>query len=95
MRRLFLRFYLSILAVLFVAWFIHGYVLRSRADSDRVRVILSAHRGGARIVSEQLADADPGDRSNVLQKLQASFKYPVAIKAIQDLPTSVAAIGQR
>ena len=39
MKRLFFRFYLGVLAVLFLAWYIHGVVLRARTDADRARVI--------------------------------------------------------
>ena len=39
MKRLFIRFYLGVLAVLFLAWYIHGIVLKGRTDADRARVI--------------------------------------------------------
>ena len=35
MTQLFVRFYLSVLAVLFLAWYIYGGVFKQRTDADR------------------------------------------------------------
>ena len=63
---LFIRFYLCVLVVLFLAWYIHGAVLKRRADAEMARVIVTAHRGGARLVASELNAAPPEDRKLVL-----------------------------
>lgn len=63
---LFIRFYVGVLAVLFLAWFIHGRVLQHRSDADLARVIWEAHGGGARLVASQLTDTDAQSRGEQL-----------------------------
>ncbi len=86
---LFIRFYLCVLVVLFLAWYIHGAVLKRRADAETARVIVTAHRGGARLVASELNAAQPEDRDLVLQKLRRQFDYPVEVIAQTDLPDSL------
>ncbi len=89
MTRLFVRFYLCVLIVLFLAWYIHGSVLKQRADADLALVIVTAHGGGARLVASELDAAQPEDRQRVLQKVREPFDYPVEVIALVDLPSSV------
>ena len=78
---LFIRFYLCVLVVLFLAWYIHATVLKRRADAEMARVIVTAHRGGARLVASELNAARPEDREQVLQNLRRQFDYPVEVIA--------------
>jgi len=82
---LFIRFYLSVLGVLFSAWYIHGSVLQRRANADRARVFEEAHGGGARLVAGELAAA-PDNRTDVLAALRQRFGYPVQIILAENLP---------
>jgi len=86
---LFIRFYVCVLIVLALAWYIHGAVLKRRADAEWARVIVTAHRGGARLVASELNAARPEDREQVLQKLRLQFDYPVEVIAQTDLPDSL------
>jgi len=86
---LFIRFYLCVLVVLFLAWYIHGAVLKRRADAETARVIVTAHRGGARLVASELNTSRPEDRKLVLQKLRKQFDYPVEVIASTDLSDSL------
>jgi two-component system sensor histidine kinase RstB len=86
---LFIRFYVGVLAVLFLAWFIHGRVLAHRSDADLARVIWEAHGGGARLVASRLTDADPDSRGERLATLQRGFAYPIRSLPVDECPPSV------
>ena len=86
---LFFRFYIGVLIVLFLAWYIHGAVLKQRADAETERVILAAHRGGARLVASELDTSLPESRESVLKSLCEHFDYPLELIALTDLPNSV------
>ena len=88
MKQLFFRFYLSVLAVLLMAWFIHGYVLRYRADTERTRVIVNAHRGGILVVAEQVNACRECDKVALLDGIQKKFSYPVSIRKLSELPVA-------
>lgn len=70
---LFLRFYAAVLVVLFLAWWIHGWVLKQRAEADLQRVIVAAHTGGARLVARELDRSPAGGRAAVLDCLRTRF----------------------
>jgi hypothetical protein len=42
---LFARFYLCVLLVLALAWYIHGVVLKQRAEAETSRLVVTAHVG--------------------------------------------------
>ncbi len=86
---LFIRVYAGVLAVLFMAWYIHGTVLQHRSDTDLARVILEAHAGGARLVANQLAAAKPSDRDKVLANIRKQFAYPVELRPTGEAPDSI------
>jgi len=80
MTRLFIRFYLGVLVVLFLAWYIHGLVSKNKSNADRARVVTAAHAGGARVVAEVIdAGKTPSERSELLEKLAEQFDYTLAI----------------
>jgi two-component system, OmpR family, sensor histidine kinase RstB len=89
MTGLFLRFYGSVLIVLFLAWWIHGSVLKQRAQADTERVITAAHAGGARLVAQKLGEASVADRAHVLAQLQKQFRYPLALLPLDELPSTL------
>ena len=89
MKHLFIRFYLGVLAVLFLAWYIYDVVLKDRADADRARVVSKAHGGGARLVASALDSAPPEQRAQVLERLRARFDYPVEVIPLDQLPISI------
>ncbi len=89
MTRLFVRLYLGVLIVLFLAWYIHGVVLANRSDAEWRRVVEEAHAGGARLVASQLAAVPPAERSQKLEQLRQRFDYPLEIIAREELPASM------
>lgn len=86
---LFIRLYLGVLTVLFLAWYIHGSVLQRRAEADRARVFEEAHGGGARLVAQELDGVPAESRDQVLSRLRTRFAYPVEIIPTTDLPLSL------
>lgn len=87
MTRLFIRFYVGVLVVLFLAWYIHGQVSLQRQLADRARVVTVAHSGGARLVAQELnAAASSEARTETLTRLQERFDYQLSIHPIQSLP---------
>ena len=91
MTRLFVRFYVGVLIVLFLAWYIHGAVLTQRAAKELARVIREAHRGGAHLVASKLDSVSTEGRDHVLDELLQRFDYPVTVIPITELPNSVQA----
>lgn len=89
MTRLFISFYGGVLIVLFLAWYIHGSVLKHRADTEWERVVEAAHGGGARLVASELNSVPPLERDQVLQIIARRFDYPVTVVALPDLPSSL------
>jgi len=88
MKQLFIRFYVGVLAVLLLAWWIHGYVLRYRDDTDRARVVTTAIGGGARLVANELEAAND-NRDEVLKRIQTQFLYPVEIRPMDELTSRI------
>ena len=86
MTRLFIRFYLGVLVVLFLAWYIHGSVSKSKSQADLARVIKAAHAGGARVVADELSAASsPEGFEEVLGQIRDRFDYKVTICEFADL----------
>ena len=85
MTRLFVGIYLGVLAALFAAWSIYGYVLKDRSDADFARVVVLAHRGGARLVASELQGLSQPERQQKLAKFRGKFAYPLEILPIDSL----------
>ncbi len=79
MSRLFLRFYLGVIAILFAAWLIQAYVFRRAALDNNIPVIEDILAGGARLARERLVTEDQEHWPEILEQLQQQFDYPVQI----------------
>ena len=88
MTQLFIRFYLGVLAVLFLAWFIYGYVIDARALADRARVVTQAHHGGMRLMVARLQESPAEDLLETIQRLQKSFRCPIELRPKSELSPS-------
>lgn len=87
MKRLFIRFYIGVLVVLFLAWYLQGVVLKRWSIADQSRVYTQAHGGGARLVARELDRADSSRRrDSILQELNKRFDYEIRILSISELP---------
>ena len=89
MTRLFILLYIGVLAVLFVAWYIHSQVTEQRLAADRSRVFEEAYAGGARLVANSLVNVTDEKRSASLADLQRSFGHPIRLLSTADTPASV------
>jgi two-component system sensor histidine kinase RstB len=89
MTRLFIRFYLGVLVVLFLAWYIHGAVSQRRVEAEWARVIEGAHSGGVRLVASELNASLAADRDRVLNRLRQRFVYPIEIVPSTELSNSL------
>lgn len=88
MKQLFFLFYLGVLAVLLMAWYIHGVVLKARSDADRDRVISKAHSGGVRLIAAELEQTPHDLRPKKLEEIQSRFVYPVTVVSLESIPAS-------
>ncbi len=86
MTRLFIGFYVSVLLVLFLAWYIHGVVLERYQHAEIDRVVEGVHGGGARLVASELDSVRSTDRPTLLKSLQDRFDYPIEIVPLDGLP---------
>ncbi len=87
---LFIRIYLGVLAVLSLAWYIHGVVHQQRSDADLARVILEAHSGGARLVASELAVVEDQEaRQKSLKRINQQFDYPVGVRPVAGISPEV------
>ena len=87
---LFIRFYLSVLVVLFAAWYLHGWVTQERSKADLARVVTTAHAGGVRLVALELNAADSVEhREHRLAELRRKFEYPITVMRLDELPREV------
>jgi two-component system sensor histidine kinase RstB len=90
MTRLFIRFYLGVLAVLFIAWYLHGTVSETYNSADRHRVIEGSYQGAMRLLVNELNSTSMADRREVLEQLNAKFtigqENPVRILPLKELP---------
>ncbi len=77
MTRLFLRFYLGVVAILISAWMIQSYVFRQRGERENIRVVEQALAGGARLARDELARANPDQVELTFRSIQERFDYPV------------------
>ena len=88
MTRLFIRFYLSILLVLFMAWLVYGVVLQQRTAAEFTRVVEEAHGGGARLVVDELNGVPSAEKLHALDRIQERFAYAIKIIPMEELPTA-------
>ncbi len=86
MSRLFLRFYLGVIAILFAAWLIQAYVFRRAALENNIPVIEDILAGGARLARERLVAEDQEHWPEALAQLQQQFDYPLRIVSRADYP---------
>ncbi|MAT68188.1 MAG: two-component sensor histidine kinase [Planctomycetaceae bacterium] len=84
MKRLFIRFYAGVLAILVAAWFIQAFVF-SRAFREAGKPFEDVFAGGLRS-ARALLESSPEPRAAALKTLQAKFDFPVAIVPTTDLP---------
>jgi two-component system sensor histidine kinase RstB len=86
MTRLFFRFYLGVILILFVAWVIQAYVFRGTTESANIKVIEDALGGGALSARDDLVAGGRDNLGVTLKEVQGRFAYPVGIVKRSDRP---------
>jgi two-component system sensor histidine kinase RstB len=84
MTRLFIRFYLGVIAILVGAWLIQSYVFRQRSETQNIRVVEQALSGGARLARDELSAASVHDASITFKGIEDRFDYPVQVFDLGD-----------
>ena len=87
MTRLFVRFYLGVLFILFVAWSVQSFVFQQLNAAANLQVIEEALGGGARLAREKLASSVPGKTVEHVEEVQRRFDFPVKLISIDEIPS--------
>jgi two-component system sensor histidine kinase RstB len=95
MTRLFLRYYLAVLAVLLLAWYLHGQISSRQFPTEFARLVEEAHTGTARLVTRRLNSVSAESRDATLHELQQEFDFPVVVLPVSELPRHVSTRFQR
>ncbi len=77
MTRLFFRFYLGVILILFIAWLIQAYVFRGTTEAENIRVVEDALGGGTISVRDDLVAGGKENFAETLAQVRARFAYPV------------------
>ena len=86
MTRLFVRFYLGVLAVLLAAWYLQGEISDLQFDRELPEVAESAHQGGVRQIVARLNEVPPEQRRARLHEMRPLFDFLIYIQKIEKLP---------
>jgi signal transduction histidine kinase len=84
MTRLFIRFYIGVIAILVGAWLIQSYVFRQRSEAENVRVVERALSGGARLARDELEAATAEQAPATFRRIEERFDYPVQVFDLGD-----------
>ena len=88
MTRLFIRFYIGVILILFVAWCVQAYLFRRYVSRDNQHVAEKALGGGERVARELFASSKD-DATAALKEVQKHFDYPVHLVSVTQLPQKV------
>lgn len=88
MTRIFLRFYLGVIAILVLAWFVQAYVFRRSAVEKNIAVVEQALAGGARLARDEIVAGGKAQAAETVQQLQTQFDFPIQIVAKDTRPLS-------
>jgi two-component system sensor histidine kinase RstB len=92
MTRLFIQFYVGVLAVLIGAWCIYGVIADRQVRIEVPQIVEVAHRGGARLLAQRLDAVSIEVRPSVLDELRQEFGFtqregiPIRIMSVDELP---------
>ena len=91
MTRLFIRFYLGVLFVLFSAAVVQNVITQRQNASHNVQVVEAALSGGVRLARDTFSAFPQIERHELLREVQSRFAYPVEIVPVSSVPGHVAA----
>ncbi|TWU46972.1 sensor histidine kinase [Rubripirellula reticaptiva] len=79
MTRLFIRFYLGVILILFIAWVIQAYVFRGTTETENIAVIEHALSGGALSARDDIVEGGNDNFERTMAEVRSRFAYPVNI----------------
>jgi signal transduction histidine kinase len=90
MTRLFFRFYLGVLFVLFSAAVVQNLITQKQNASHNLQVIEEALSGGVRLARDTFSAFPQIERHELLREVQSRFSYPVEIVPFSSVPEQAA-----
>ena len=90
MTRLFFRFYLGVLFVLFSAAVVQNVITQRQNATHNLRVVEEALSGGVRLARDTFSAFPQIERQELLHEVQSRFSYPVEIVPFSSVPEQVA-----
>ncbi|QDV46267.1 Sensor protein RstB [Stieleria neptunia] len=86
MTRLFLRFYLGVIAILIAAWLIQTSVFRKSSIQENIPVIEDIYAGSGRLARDQIVDGGEDEFSETMEYLENQFDYPIRVVTRDERP---------
>lgn len=77
MTRLFVRFYLGVMLILFVAWLIQAYVIRGSTEAENIVVVETALGGAAFYARDDIIEGGEANFEESIARVRSRFAYPV------------------
>ena len=90
MTRLFIRFYLGVLFVLFAAAVVQNVITQRQNASHNLHVVEEALSGGVRLARDTFSAFPQIEQQELLREVQSRFAYPVEIVQFSSVPEQVA-----
>jgi two-component system, OmpR family, sensor histidine kinase RstB len=90
MTRLFIRFYLGVLFILFAAAVVQNVITQRLNASHNLHVVEEALSGGVRLARDTFSAFPQIERYELLREVQSRFSYPVEIVPFSSVPEQVA-----
>jgi two-component system sensor histidine kinase RstB len=92
MTRLFLRFYLGVIAILVAAWLIQTYVFRQSSIEENLPVVEDLFASSARLARDQIMEGGEERFPETMEYLQSRFDYPIRVISRTDRQFNVVEI---
>ena len=89
MNGLFLRFYVGVVFILFVAWLVHLGLTIPPTDESNGAVIETAMSGSVRLTRLSYEQSEPSERVRTLELIKQQFEFPVDIVSVEQVPFAV------
>jgi two-component system sensor histidine kinase RstB len=89
MTRLFIRFYLGVVLILFAAFTIQMMLFRMSSRDDNLRIAEETLGGGLRLARDVLQSTPDADRAAALDSLREKFGHPIEMVPGEEVPERV------
>ncbi|QEF97203.1 Sensor protein RstB [Stieleria maiorica] len=86
MTRLFLRFYLGVIAILISAWLIQTVVFRKSSVAENIPVIEDIFAGSGRLARDRIIAGGEAGFPETMEYLKRQFDYPIRVVSRENRP---------